>query len=87
MSKTMLALNAGSSSIKFGLFGMARAEPTYLFAGEVADIGAAGRRRGSKRIFWTISWIGSTRMRGAAGSPRSDIESCTADRNLLRRYG
>jgi acetate kinase len=39
MSKTMLALNAGSSSIKFGLFGMASAEPTYLFAGEVADIG------------------------------------------------
>jgi acetate kinase len=39
MSKTMLALNAGSSSIKFGLFGVAGAEPTYLFAGEVADIG------------------------------------------------
>ena len=39
MSKTMLALNAGSSSIKFGLFGMAGAEPRYLFAGEVADIG------------------------------------------------
>ena len=39
MSKTMLALNAGSSSIKFGLFSMAGADPTYLFAGEVADIG------------------------------------------------
>jgi acetate kinase len=39
MSKTMLALNAGSSSIKFGLFGMTGTEPTYLFAGEVADIG------------------------------------------------
>jgi acetate kinase len=39
MSTTMLALNAGSSSIKFGLFGMAGAEPRYLFAGEVADIG------------------------------------------------
>jgi acetate kinase len=39
MSKTMLALNAGSSSIKFGLFGMAGAEPAYLFAGMVADIG------------------------------------------------
>lgn len=39
MSKTMLALNAGSSSIKFGLFDLAGAEPTYLFAGEVADIG------------------------------------------------
>src|ERR1700733_11883495 len=39
MSKTVLALNAGSSSIKFGLFDMAGAEPTYLFAGEVADIG------------------------------------------------
>jgi acetate kinase len=39
MSKTMLALNAGSSSIKFGLFGMDGAEPAYLFAGEVADIG------------------------------------------------
>jgi acetate kinase len=39
MSKTMLALNAGSSSIKFGLFGIAGTKPTYLFAGEVADIG------------------------------------------------
>jgi acetate kinase len=39
MSKTMLALNAGSSSIKFGLFAISGAEPTYLFAGEVADIG------------------------------------------------
>jgi acetate kinase len=39
MPKTMLALNAGSSSLKFGLFGMAGAEPEYLFAGEVADIG------------------------------------------------
>jgi acetate kinase len=39
MLKTMLALNAGSSSIKFGLFGMAGAEPEYLFAGEVADTG------------------------------------------------
>ena len=39
MSKTMLALNSGSSSIKFGLFSMAGTEPTYLFAGEVADIG------------------------------------------------
>jgi acetate kinase len=39
MPKTMLALNAGSSSIKFGLFGMAGAAPAYLFAGEVADIG------------------------------------------------
>jgi acetate kinase len=39
MPQTMLTLNAGSSSIKFGLFGMAGAEPKYLFAGEVADIG------------------------------------------------
>jgi acetate kinase len=39
MPKTMLALNAGSSSIKFGLFGMAGAAPACLFAGEVADIG------------------------------------------------
>jgi acetate kinase len=39
MSKTMLALNAGSSSIKFGLFSMAGVEPTHLFAGQVADIG------------------------------------------------
>jgi len=39
MSKTILALNAGSSSIKFGLFGVTDAEPTYLFVGEVADIG------------------------------------------------
>jgi acetate kinase len=39
MPKSLLTLNAGSSSIKFGLFGMAGAEPKYLFAGEVADIG------------------------------------------------
>jgi acetate kinase len=39
MPKTMLALNAGSSSIKFGLFSLAGAEPSYLFAGEIADIG------------------------------------------------
>jgi acetate kinase len=39
MSKTILALNAGSSSIKFGLFGMAGAAPAHLFAGEVEDIG------------------------------------------------
>jgi acetate kinase len=39
MPKTLLTLNAGSSSIKFGLFGMAGVEPKYLFAGEVADIG------------------------------------------------
>jgi acetate kinase len=39
MPKTMLALNAGSSSIKFGLFGMSGAEPAHLFAGEVVDIG------------------------------------------------
>jgi acetate kinase len=43
MSKTMLALNAGSSSIKFGLFDMTGATPTYLFAGEVADIGGKPR--------------------------------------------
>jgi acetate kinase len=36
MSKTILVLNAGSSSIKFGLFRMAT--PARLFAGEVADI-------------------------------------------------
>jgi acetate kinase len=39
MSGAMLALNAGSSSIKFGLFGMAGAEPSHLFAGEIAEIG------------------------------------------------
>jgi acetate kinase len=39
MSKTMLALNAGSSSIKFGLFEIAGTEPAHRFAGEVADIG------------------------------------------------
>jgi acetate kinase len=38
MSKTILVLNAGSSSIKFGLFSMADAAPAQLFAGEVADI-------------------------------------------------
>ena len=37
MSKTILALNAGSSSIKFALFDLADA--TQRFAGEVADIG------------------------------------------------
>jgi acetate kinase len=39
MSKTMLALNAGSSSIKFGLFDMIGARPAYLFAGEISDTG------------------------------------------------
>jgi acetate kinase len=39
MSKTMLALNAGSSSIKFGLFDIADTEPAHLFAGEVSDTG------------------------------------------------
>jgi acetate kinase len=48
MSKTMLALNSGSSSIKFGLFSMANAEPTYLFAGEVADIGDQTGRAGNQ---------------------------------------
>jgi acetate kinase len=39
MSRTMLALNAGSSSIKFGLFDMTGARPVYLFAGEISDTG------------------------------------------------
>jgi acetate kinase len=39
MSQAILALNAGSSSIKFGLFERARAEPLHLYAGEVANIG------------------------------------------------
>ena len=39
MSKTLLALNAGSSSIKFGLFELAGAELTHMFSGEFADIG------------------------------------------------
>ncbi len=39
MSKTMLALNAGSSSIKFGLFDMTGARPVHLFAGEITDTG------------------------------------------------
>ena len=38
MSKMILVLNAGSSSIKFGLFGTAGAEPRHLFAGEVENI-------------------------------------------------
>jgi acetate kinase len=33
MSKTVLVLNSGSSSIKFGLFGMSAAEPTLLCKG------------------------------------------------------
>jgi acetate kinase len=39
MSKMILALNAGSSSFKFGLFDVGYTEPMHLFAGEVADIG------------------------------------------------
>jgi acetate kinase len=39
MSKTMLALNAGSSSIKFGLFDLTGARPVHLFAGEISDAG------------------------------------------------
>jgi acetate kinase len=39
MLKTMLALNAGSSSVKFGLFGIAENEPAHLFAGEISDTG------------------------------------------------
>jgi acetate kinase len=39
MPKTILVLNAGSSSIKFGLFGIANTSAEHLFAGEVADIG------------------------------------------------
>ena len=35
----MLALNAGSSSIKFGLFDMTGARPVHLFAGEISDTG------------------------------------------------
>lgn len=38
MSKTVLVLNTGSSSIKFGLFGAAGADPKHLFAGEVENI-------------------------------------------------
>jgi acetate kinase len=39
MPKPVLVLNAGSSSIKFGLFDTADALTKHLFAGEVADIG------------------------------------------------
>jgi acetate kinase len=39
MPKPILVLNAGSSSIKFGLFDTADALAKNLFAGEVADIG------------------------------------------------
>ena len=39
MAKTILVLNAGSSSIKFGLFDTADTCARHLFAGEVADIG------------------------------------------------
>jgi acetate kinase len=38
MSKTILTLNAGSSSIKFGLFEAAGVEPKFRFAGEVTNI-------------------------------------------------
>jgi acetate kinase len=102
MSKTILALNAGSSSIKFGLFGVTDAEPTYLFVGEVADIGdkphlTVKDMEGKKRLDrgWLaprkredilddiLSWV--DQMRDPTDSPRSDIASCMADRNLLRR--
>jgi acetate kinase len=43
MSQTVLALNAGSSSIKFGLFERAGAEPAHLYAGEIADISGKPR--------------------------------------------
>jgi acetate kinase len=39
MSKKILVLNAGSSSIKFGLFDTIDTGAKHLFAGEVADIG------------------------------------------------
>src|ERR1700744_5315033 len=38
MSNPVLTLNAGSSSIKFGVFDIAEVEPVYQFAGEVTDI-------------------------------------------------
>ena len=38
MSRTVLVLNTGSSSIKFGLLGTAGTEPRQLFAGEVQNI-------------------------------------------------
>src|ERR1700760_283790 len=38
MSNPVLTLNAGSSSIKFGVFDIAESEPVYQFAGEVTDI-------------------------------------------------
>jgi acetate kinase len=37
MSNMVLTLNAGSSSIKFGMFDIAGSEPIYQFAGEVTD--------------------------------------------------
>jgi acetate kinase len=37
MSKPVLTLNAGSSSIKFGLFDIEAREPVYQFAGEISD--------------------------------------------------
>ena len=39
MSKKILVLNAGSSSLKFGLFDTIDTGAKHLFAGEVADIG------------------------------------------------
>ena len=39
MSKKILVLNAGSSSLKFGLFDTINTGAKHLFAGEVADIG------------------------------------------------
>jgi acetate kinase len=37
MPKPVLTLNAGSSSIKFGLFDIAEREPVHQFAGEITD--------------------------------------------------
>jgi acetate kinase len=55
MSNPVLTLNAGSSSIKFGVFDIAEREPVYQFAGEVTDIAGkphlAIKNRHGKPVF------------------------------------
>jgi acetate kinase len=55
MSNPVLTLNAGSSSIKFGVFDIADVDPVYQFAGEVTGIAdkphLAIKNRHGKRVF------------------------------------
>ena len=50
----VLALNSGSSSLKFGLYELAGAEPRLLLSGEAEAIGAAESRFSAKDAAGTI---------------------------------